>query len=496
MRIIKLIQNETIKTFKKTSTLILIIVCIVSLFAAVGLAKLIMSLNDYVGYYWEENEDWKTAMKENIKDMERSLENDIEDYTKDTIAETKSSLETYKIALECDVNYMYYQRNTYWKIEALDTIKNAKYQILLNEEILTDETKQRYEKSINDIVKALKDNEYASYIKILRKDVKEKLDNKEIKQEEYDDEIYLLELREKYNLYTEDTWNYNWKEEVFNNIKTMKTYLRTGINQNSGKLLKPEEVEDLRESIKIAEYRLENDIPELTSGASARSLYDMFAPTFTLGIIGILMIIIMGSAISTEISKGTIKFLLFTPNKRWKVLLSKIISAILILLCVTLIVSILSVIIGNIFFEEAGNIYIYSSNGEIKVLSNLPYTILYFLVSDIDILMYMLFALMLSVITKNTALSVGVSIACYIGSGTIMQLINYYITADWVKFIPFNNLGIVDSVFTNNFSYSTMQNMMSGTSETSVGFSLCVLAVCAVLMVVTMFDSFNKKDIV
>ena len=103
---------------------------------------------------------------------------------------------------------------------------------------------------------------------------------------------------------------------------------------------------------------------------------------------------------------------------------------------------------------------------------------------------------MLSTITKNTALSVGVSIACYIGSGTIMQLVNYYISADWIKFIPFNNLGLADRIFEGNISYSMIQVANSTSAAISTGFSLLVIAVCAVLMIITMFDSFNKRDVV
>ena len=107
----------------------------------------------------------------------------------------------------------------------------------------------------------------------------------------------------------------------------------------------------------------------------------------------------------------------------------------------------------------------------------------------------MLFALTLSVVTRNTALSVGVSIACYVGSGTIMELINYFISADWLKFIPFNNMGLVDKIFINNITYMQMQSVSSFTNEVSIGFSLVVLSVCAILMLITMFDSFNKRDI-
>lgn len=121
---------------------------------------------------------------------------------------------------------------------------------------------------------------------------------------------------------------------------------------------------------------------------------------------------------------------------------------------------------------------------------------LYFLAASIDILVYMFFAFMLSVVTRNTAVSVGVGIGCYVGSGIVMNLINLYITADWVKYIPFNNLGIADKIFTSNVSYVTMQMAGAAMNNVGLGFSLAVLGVSVLLMIITMFDSFNKRDIV
>lgn len=246
----------------------------------------------------------------------------------------------------------------------------------------------------------------------------------------------------------------------------------------------------------MAEYRLENNIPVQSSATSGRIMYDMLAPSFSLGVISILMIMITGSSISTEVSKGTIKFLLFTPNKRWKVLLAKVISAVIILLVLTILTSFISVIFGNIFFKDEATVYVYISNGIVKSIPNMLYTIAYFLTCSIDILVYMLFAFTLSVVTRNTALTVGVSIACYIGSGLIMQIVNQFLTADWLKFIPFNNFGLSDKIFANNISYVATQNLSGFTNNASVGFSLSVLAVCSILMIITMFDSFNKRDIV
>ena len=108
----------------------------------------------------------------------------------------------------------------------------------------------------------------------------------------------------------------------------------------------------------------------------------------------------------------------------------------------------------------------------------------------------MVFALMLSTVSRNSAVSVGLSIATYLGGATIMQIINLLVKVDWIKFIPFNNLSLQSRIFTSDVSYSA-SSMISGiTGNISIGFSIAVLGVCVFLMIVTMFDSFRKRDIV
>lgn len=393
-----------------------------------------MSLNDFtIGIMSEQ--DWQTETKDSIATL-KELVKETNTYDKETIASAKADIDTNELSLKYNINLVYYY-NEYWKINALEEIRTAKNDIYLGKDV------EKNEKFVNGRVSALDKDDYNEYLELIKKEEKEKLENKDISEEQYNNQIYLLNLREKYEIYKEPSEEIlGWKESTYEDISTMKEALRTGINTTTGKLLKLEETTKLQDNIKMAEYRLENNIPNLDSTSSERGLYDGIAPEFSMIVVAILMIIIAGSSISTEISKGTIKFLLFTPNKRWKVLLSKIISAILILLVLTIILSLLSVVVGNILFEDAGSKYVYISNGEVHSLPNIVYTVLYFLSYSIDVLVYMIFAFMLSCITRNTALSVGVSIACYVGSGIVMNIINYYITADWVKYIPFNNLRI------------------------------------------------------
>ena len=211
--------------------------------------------------------------------------------------------------------------------------------------------------------------------------------------------------------------------------------------------------------------------------------------------VSLLGIILAGTAVSSEFAKGTIKFWLMLPAKRWKILLSKLCTIVVLVLLTTLIISIGGYIINSLFVTGNLESYLYVSNNEVKVLSPLLFNILLFLSYDIDIFVYILFALMLSVLSRNSALSVGVSIALNVGSSTIMTLINYLVKSDWIKFIPFNNMNLTGKIFTNLNSYADIQAQSVYLNNVSIKFSLCVLAICSILMLITMFDSFNKRDI-
>ena len=76
-----------------------------------------------------------------------------------------------------------------------------------------------------------------------------------------------------------------------------------------------------------------------------------------------------------------------------------------------------------------------------------------------------------------------------------MAIINQFITKDWIRFVPFNNLNIADKIFPNA-SNPISFGIDSFATSTSLGFSLAVLGVCAILMLVTMYDSFNRRDII
>ena len=491
MKFLKLCYNEHIKTIKKTSTKILIIFTLLAVILGLGFTFLIKTLNkiaeDSVYVYTASADDRITEITNQLKEK---------DITEQTKNELKAQLETYKLAKECDIKLdgMY----PYWRRDALFDLQ-ANRIVLFNLQSFGDSDNKipDIEAIINKLTDLIKNDNFVGYIEYQKNLEKIKLDNKQIKQDEYDINIEKLDLKAKYEAGKNEDSEEQWKLVTIEEIATLKHNILTGIDKTTGKVLTIEKLNEQKDAILLDYYRLEHNIPVMSTGAqNYRDVFDSFAMSFSSMFLAILMIMIAGTAISNEVSKGTIKFWLITPNKRWKILLAKIVSAVCLLLVISIIVSLFSEIIGTIAFSDnpAGD-YLYVKDGEVKAINHTIYMILYNLVQDIGILFFMLFAFMLSTVTRSSAMSIGLSIGTYIGGDIIMAIINSFVKYDFVKFIPLNNLSLVDKVFPNSVSYLTMQMASSMTANTTLGFSLAVLGVCAFLMIVTMFDSFTKRDI-
>ena len=493
-KILKLFINENIKIIKKKSTIIMLILSILALIGAVGLAYLMKYTNQMDQDFYASMGDYKEVIKQEIANTKQEMKikenNNSFEYD-----ELKAKLEKYELALENDIDIINYSTNS-WKDELLSKIDSLNYDINSSKYLLSDEEIKEKENQKQKLINMLKSQDFEQYIETQIKDLKEDYTNKKIEKDEYEFSLYILELKEKYEIGKTGKKEEEWKQNLLNEITDLKEGLRTNINTITNKILTPKEIKEYEDALKIDEYRLENNMPTVESYSDYRNIYDYISSSFSMAIVAIMVIIIAGGTISTEISKGTIKFLTFTPNKRWKILFSKILSTTIILILVTIMLAILSNIIGNIAFpNNKPQDYLYVENEEVRTISHGLYMLLYYLATSIDIFVFIIFAIMLSVITRNTAVSVSISIGTYVGSGMIMTMINTFIKKDWVKFIPFNNLSIVDKIFPNQTSYIMQQTTAQYMNNVSLQFSLAVLAVCVFLMIVTMFDSFNNKDI-
>lgn len=471
MKIFKLFIDENIKTWKKFSTKLAIILIILALVAGLGLTKVLQHMDENSDSVIQYASTWKEGVEEDINsykeqlkepDLLQSEKNDIQNKIKIAEVRLQNNISVYSVN---------------WKNTVLNSLEENMDEKLLN---------------------IVLDNDFEGYINYEKESEKQKLNQKEITQQEYDDNIQILDLRYKYkigNVGNEEVIR-DSKEGYLYKIKNEQKSIRTGIDYQSNRVLTAEQRKEYEDDIKINIYKIENNIvnEDYSTTTNYRMMFESLASSFVITLIAIFAMIVAGGAISSEVSTGTIKFWALTPNKRWKILTAKILSIIFYLVVITLIMSILSIICANIFFDTEGYEYIFVKNGNVEKIGNTLFTIEYYFAKLIPVIIFAIFALMLSVITRNTSLSLGLSIATYMGNSIAMIIINSYIKKDWIKIIPFNNLNIVDKIFPN--FKSMLSTGLENTTTTSLGFSITVLGVCAILMFVTMYDSFNKRDII
>ena len=469
-KICKLFINENIKTWKKFSTKLSIILIIVSLIGTLSLVKIIQK-------YEEKNsiantvDDWKLSAEKEIEYIKEILKDDtISDSDRRSF---EINLERYEMAIEYQINI----HSNYWRNSLLNEITNLKQQGYISETA--------------KLTEILKNNDFDGYINLQ----KEELKKQELPQEEYNDKITILDLQAKYGIGKNAVDEY-WKTSILSKIELFQQSVRTGIDYQTNKLLTVEQKQDYEDKIKINIYRLENNIPptDYAADSNFRVLFEVLASNFVVVVIAITVIIIAGGAIATEVSTGTIKFWALTPNKRWKIMTAKIMSLLFYIVVVTLITSLLTVVFANIFFDTDGNEYLYIKNGNVEKIGNTLFTIGYYFAKVLPIVLFAMFALMLSTITRNSSVAISLSLAIYMGNGIAMAIINSLLKKDWIKFIPFNNLNIADKIFPN---FENPIAIMTGDigPTTSLGFSFLVLGVCSILMLVTIYDSFNNRDI-
>lgn len=471
MNILKLFIDENIKTWKKFSTKLAIILILLALVVALGMSKLMQYMDAKNEIAVQYSNNWKEDLEEEIKSCKEQLES--ESLLQSDKNAIQNRIKIAEIRLQNDINVY----SVGWKNTVLNNMEDE-----MDEKLL--------EIVIN--------NDFHGYINYEKEIEKQKLNQKEITQQEYNDNVQLLDLKAKYQIGNVDNQELirDSKEGYLDYIKYEQKSIRTGIDYQSNRVLTAEQKKKYEDDIKINIYKIENNIENqnYANKTNYRMMFESLAPGFVITVIAIFAMIVAGGAISSEVSTGTIKFWALTPNKRWKILTAKILSIIFYLVVITLIMSILSVIFANLFFNTEGYEYIFVKNGNVERIGNVLFTIEYYFAKLIPVIIFTIFALMLSVITRNTSVALGLSLATYMGNSIAMLIINAYIKKDWVKLIPFNNLNIAGKIF-SNFQSMTSTGL-ENTTITSLGFSLVVLAVCTILMLVTMYDSFNKRDII
>lgn len=516
-KIFALYTNEMIKISKKISVIIILAIMVALIFGFGGLMKYqdIVNSKNENGYSYNvqfqkdemnrQLEDAKNRIAEIQKKKTSASGTDLKSLESE---ERSNQNQVDMIQFAIDHEILLYSSS--YRAQATQTLFSSKEMITqlksIPEANLTLEQKEQLsttQENVTTLEKIIVNKDFKAYIALQNEGVEK---NDSISDQEK--KIYREgnDLRLKYNITGESegtTFNEGNASSYLYQLQNAKLSLLYDLDYNSGaqamKPLTPEQREKIENNIKVIEYKFEKGIISNTSTSNTGLDVKSIVMPGMLGIgifmTAVLVMILAGGSVSSEISTGSIKSLIISPTKRWKIYTAKLLSLITIAVLSALTAYVFSILANGIYFGfNSGSPYIYASNGVAHELNFYVYQLARLFTDFIAVLVFMVFAFMLSIITRNTAASVAIAIAVYLVGSNANAILMQFVKGDWRKFIPFNNLDLTNKIFTNDTLMASMGNPSNAVNNSLV-FSLIYIAVLLICMGYTALDSFNRRDI-
>lgn len=252
----------------------------------------------------------------------------------------------------------------------------------------------------------------------------------------------------------------------------------------------------VNDKLAIATYRLEHGIradvdyvfghQSVVSSGEGSVFWENFAtsPDYIIGV-GVLIIIVSGLIVASEFSSGTIKFLLVSPIKRWKIIMAKYVTVVLLSIVLTLLMYLSSAVSALVISGGFGlfDVIVRAENGVAWGVSPFLLVLRDYCWAYIEVLVVATMAFALSALMRNTAVSVGVGLLAYL-SGTALSELLAHMGVDLGRYILFSNLDLPSiaagaSIFPN---------------QTVLGAAMIIVAHMAVF-VLTAWDGFVRREI-
>lgn len=408
-------------------------------------------------------------------------------YNSDTgsVAENKTNQEMNELSKKYnDKTWQYYVMDYVYSI--ISNYNYAKEGNYLDENI---------ENEYNTIKKALTSDDWKYFVNVKTKSLKNELKDyeeslksatsdkakKDIEAEIYriNIDIEMNEYRLKENVKYGNDYINNAIDEVISLSSQVKTY-ETTTNE--------ETKTQLEQSVKNyykSRYILENK-EDINNEQDLRFIMTNFYGEYMFLIL-VFGVMIAGAIVSEEYNKGTIKSLLITPYKRSTILLSKFITVIIFTILFIIISYLMQIIIGGLFLgfgSLSNHVVEYNlATKSLEVMSLSKYVLLYSIANLPQIILLVTLAFAVSTIVGNTAFAIVITFAGVIGSSIInmfatmykIEILKYFVTTNW------------------DFNYY----LFGGTSpyKTSLTHAIIVCIIYFLIMVITSFIVFNKKNI-
>lgn len=485
-----LIKNELYKVFKRKSIYILL-----------SIMLCIITLNTFLTKKYSIEDPVSTSAEEKYELQE--LKRAIDSYDKNSPGEKE---EYYNALSNIELYELTDKYKEPWKKilirenlrNIIHSMNNAKY---IEKDI---EAYNEYKKEYDKFLKELDSNSWKYFV------------NKEIKTTT--DEIASLE-KEREKAKNKELYNSRIKEEK-NKLEKLKLRLEKDIPYDNNYLntaledykQAPQTYKEFKESIikNTSEFNIKEEyqikrqyIEYMKNNANNKYIIDnkvdINSPKTTRNLLintlsdNFLFIMIIvaagaGSIVSTEFDKGTIKLLLIRPYSRNKILLSKYIVSMFMIIFAILSAFIMQLIIGGIFFGFSSlNIPVIIYNfvqNKVMHINLFKYIFDNVLAVLPEFILLATLAFAISTITNVSTLGVALPIVG-VGAADIINLIAINRNIIPLKYFVTLNWNFTNYLYGGVNSFPTL----------SIPFSILICAIYFLIMIITAFIVFNKRNI-
>ena len=481
----KLIKNELIKLFKKKSIYIALIVVLGFMIFSNFMYK---STNNVMYNSYIYSEQTLNYLQEELDKLDPKKTSDIGMYV-----DIKSQIELYELMKQYE--------NGSWQQQIINqdlpTYFKEKCMYEYGEEKDLQKAQEAQNK-IDEIKQKLDTDDWEYFAQLELQQATEKLANIEEQIKNTDDKKTLLSLNQEKEATLIDKTIAEYR--INKGIKYGQDYLNQAIEdyryaaqdiarlESSEKELSYEEQKRYNESLNLREnskYIIENNVD--LNEMNLRRVLENFFTEYGIFVIAIL-VMIAGTIVSEEFNKGTIKLLLVKPYSRTKILLSKFITSMLMIIFVVLIMGIMQLFVGGVIFgfdSLSAPVVEYNFNtNSLQEINVLVYFLIQFLAQLPMFILLATLAFALGTIFANSALAITISLLGYIAANIINQLAMSY-NIKFLEYFVTMNWGLSQYLFGN------LPNMEGMT----MSFSIITCIVYFLIMVIPTLIIFKKKNI-
>ena len=290
----------------------------------------------------------------------------------------------------------------------------------------------------------------------------------------------------------------------------METYLISQRNleahRDAGIRISEESLEAAKNGYAIAAYQLENNIPvnpmdsaglldslvAIAMGggeetvASSQLWTSLFTGVSLISIVSLVGVVIAAGIVANEFQKGTIKFLLITPARRWKILLAKYCTVLNVVFAMTILLFAANLLFSIIFCGGQHLLLpeINATNGVIHTSSPFLRLIGRYLLELVGPIVSLTLAFAISSLFRHSSAATAISL-CLLYIGNFVNQLLAMFGADWGRYLIFANMDFASIQRGVNLYYR----------DQSLTVAIIVIVLHMIVFLLTAFDAFDRREV-